>query len=126
MFQKHNENPMKSRVGDCTIRAISKALGQSWDKTFVGIAIQAFCSCDMPSSNAVWGAYLKSKGYERNVVPSDCSDCYTVSDFCEDHPEGTFILALDKHVVAVIDGDYFDTWDSGDEEVIYFWVKKGD
>lgn len=126
MFQKHNENPMKNRVGDCTIRAISKALGQSWDKTFVGIAIQAFCSCDMPSSNAVWGAYLKSKGYERNVVPSDCPDCYTVSDFCEDHPEGTFILALDKHVVAVINGDHFDTYDSGDEEVIYFWVKKGD
>ena len=126
MFQKHSENPMKSRVGDCTIRAISKALGQSWDKTFVGIAMQAFCSCDMPSSNAVFGAYLKSKGYERNVVPSDCPDCYTVSDFCEDHPEGTFILALDKHVVTVIDGDYFDTWDSGDEEVIYFWVKKGD
>ena len=126
MFREHNENPNRKRVGDCTVRAISKVLNQSWDKTFTGLSMQGFCSCDMPSSNAVWGAYLRSKGYERSIIPNECPDCYTVRDFCEDHPDGRYILALDSHVVAVISGDYYDTWDSGDETVIYFWKKKGE
>ena len=81
---------------------------------------------DMPSSNHVWGAYLMSKGFERHIIPNTCPDCYTVKDFCEEHPEGTYILATGSHVVAVIDGDYYDTWDSGDEIPIYFWEEAQD
>jgi hypothetical protein len=78
----------------------------------------------MPSANNVWGAYLKGKGFKRNIIPTECPDCYTVRDFCREHPRGTFILALSTHVVAVINGDYYDTWDSGDETPIYYWFKE--
>ena len=33
MYQFYNANPNAARVGDCTIRAISKVLNQSWDFT---------------------------------------------------------------------------------------------
>lgn len=36
---------------------------------------------------------------------------------------GRYLLALDQHVVAVVDGDYYDTWDSGNEIPIYYWMK---
>jgi hypothetical protein len=36
-----------------------------------------------------------------------------------------YILALGSHVVAVINGKYHDTWDCGEEEVIYYWMKEG-
>ena len=74
----------------------------------------------------VWGAYLKKHGFVREVIPNTCPDCYTVADFCREHPKGTFILALSGHVVAVIDGKYFDTWDSGEELPIYYWHRKED
>lgn len=50
----------------------------------------------------------------------------TVKDFCKENPIGTYILAISGHVVAVIDGDYFDTWDSGEEIPIYYWKKENE
>jgi hypothetical protein len=34
------------------------------------------------------------------------------------------MLATGTHVVAVIDGNYYDTWDSGDEVPIALWKKE--
>lgn len=63
MYRAYNPNPMKSRVGDCTIRAISKAAGQSWETTYAGLCLSGFALCDMPSANHVWGAYLRRLGF---------------------------------------------------------------
>lgn len=123
-FIEYNANPRNKRVGDCTIRAISTALGQDWFQTYLDMSLQGLAVCDMPSANHVWGAYLKSKGFERHLIPDTCPDCYSVKDFCEDNPKGTFILAISGHVVTVVDGNYYDTWDSGDEIPIYYWKKK--
>lgn len=123
-FVEYNANPQSRRVGDCTVRAISKALNQEWESTYSGMVIQGIMMKDMPSANSVWGAYLKSKGYIRNIIPNNCPDCYTVKDFCDEHPQGSYILALGSHVVAVEDGKYFDTWDSGDEIPLYYFEKR--
>jgi len=34
------------------------------------------------------------------------------------------ILATGTHVIAVGDGNYYDTWDSGQEVPIYYWRKE--
>lgn len=125
MWIKFNPNPLNKQVGDCTVRAISCVLEKNWDDTFIEIAIKSLEMADMPSANSVWGTYLKSKGFSCSVIPNTCPDCYTVKDFCKDHPKGIFVLALNGHTVAVRDGDYFDSWDSGSEIPIYFWKKEG-
>ena len=119
----YNPNPAGRFVGDCTIRAICKLTDQDWDTVYVGTAFQGFMAKDMPSGNATWGAYLRRQGYIRQIIPNSCPDCYTVKDFCRDNSRGRFLLALDQHVVAVVDGDYYDTWDSGNEIPIYYWMK---
>lgn len=124
MHVLYNPNPHNSRVGDCTVRAISKALNQKWEKTYIGLCLQGLIMCDMPSANNVWGAYLKSKGFRRNIIPDDVLDCYTVKDFAKDHPKGKYILAISGHVVAVEDGNYYDSWDSGNEVPVYFWERE--
>lgn len=116
-----NPNPKNARVGDCVIRALSIATRRSWEDIYTALAVYGFMLCDMPSSNAVWGKYLKDQGYERQVVIDSCPDCYTVRDFCRDNPLGTFILGTGTHVVAVVNGNYCDTWDSGDEVPVYYW-----
>lgn len=121
-FLMLNPNPKNARVGDCVIRALSIATRRSWEDIYTALAVYGFMLCDMPSSNAVWGAYLKDQGYERNVVIDTCPDCYTVKDFCRDNPSGTFILGTGTHAVAVVNGNYCDTWDSGDEVPIYYWM----
>ena len=56
---------------------------------------------DMPSSNYVWGSFLKHKGYRRMNLPDTCPDCYTLGKFCEDYPSGKYIVATGTHAVAV-------------------------
>lgn len=124
MFVYYNPNPEKKLVGDCVIRAISKLTNQTWDNTFKEITLKAFEMRDMPSSNEVWSAYLKDKDFQRFIIPDTCPDCYSVIDFADDHPKGLFMLATGTHVIAVQDGDYFDTWDSGNEIPIYYWRKR--
>lgn len=125
-YVSYNANPRRNNVGDCTVRAISKALGQDWETTYTGVSLQGYMMCDMPSANAVWGSYLRRKGFTRNVLPNTCPDCYTVREFCQDHSAGVYVLALQSHVIAVIDGDYYDTWDSGDEVPLYYWERNGE
>ena len=48
----------------------------------------------------------------------------TVSEFADEFNRGTYILALSGHVVCIKNGVLFDSWDSGDEIVLYFWTKK--
>lgn len=124
-FIEYNANPAGRRVGDCTVRAISKALGKDWDDVYTGLFVEGYSKSDMPSANSVWGAYLRDHGFTRRIIPDDLMD-YTVRDFCADHPTGTYILAIDGHVVCVIDGDYYDAWDSGNEIPHYYWFRKDD
>lgn len=124
MFEYYNPNPRGRAVGDCTVRAISKALDQTWEQTYTGICFQGFLLGDMPSANAVWGAYLRFKGFHREIIPDDCPECYTVADFAAEHPHGKYILALSGHVVCVEDGVVFDTWDSTGKMPLYYWFKE--
>lgn len=122
-FKNYNPNPYNNLVIDCTVRAISKATGQSWDETYIGLAVEGYVIKDMSNSNRVWGSYVKRLGFKKFSLPNTCPDCYTVKQFCVDYPRGTFLLATGNHVVTVVDGDYYDTWDSGDEIPVYFWTK---
>lgn len=124
MYIPFNPNPAGKYVGDCVIRAIVKATGQTWEQTFNDIATKAYILKDMPSSNHVWSSYLKDRGFDRYIIPDTCPDCYTVREFAQDNPFGIFILGTGTHAVAVIDGDYYDSWDSGDEVPIYYFERR--
>lgn len=115
MWKTYNPNPKKKTVGDCTVRAISKVLNQGWIETYIGLSIQGLIECDMPSSNAVWGKYLQRQGFKKYLVEGE-----TVESFSERN-EGKCVLALSGHVVALVDKDYYDLWDSGKETVLYVW-----
>ena len=123
-YVRYNANPYQNRTIDCVIRAISVLTGESWDDIFIDLSVQAFFMKDVMSANRVWESYLEQRGYEEHILPYTCPDCYTVIDFCEDFPEGRYMLATGSHVIAVIDGDYYDTWDSGDEPILYSWEKR--
>lgn len=124
MYIHANPNPNGAYVEDCVVRAIAIATGRSWDDIFVHLCLQAFIMKNMPSVNNVWGTYLKSIGFVSHPLPTNCPDCYTIRDFCNENRNGIYILATGTHVVAVIDGNYCDAWDSGDEMPISVWRRE--
>ena len=124
MYVPYNPNPKGNYVGDCVIRAISKVTNQDWEDTYINVCMQGFMLRDMPSANHVWGAYLRSKGFTEYLLPDTCPDCYTVRDFCADYPKGIYLLATGTHVIAVENGQYFDSWDSGSEVITSYWKRE--
>lgn len=118
-WERFNPNPKGMNVGDCAVRAMCKAEDLSWEDAYTWLCSYGYNMGDLPSSNRVWGAFLKDKRYKRYVVDTDT----TVERFCETHEDGIYILALQGHVVCVKDGKYYDTWDSGNELPVYYWRK---
>ena len=123
-YAYYNPNPANKNVGDCVIRAISKAMDWDWEKTYCEIALQGYIMSDMPSANYVWGAVLRNNGFKKYILPDTCPDCYSIQEFCAERPNGTYVIATGSHVVTIIDGNYYDTWDSGDETPIYYYKKE--
>lgn len=124
MWIMYNPNPNGLRVGDCAVRAVCKAIGTNWDSAFAAIALVGFVMGDMPSSNAVWGAFLRSKGFKRESMPDTYPDIMTAAQFCEEHPKGTYVLVFSGHVATVVDGDLYDSWDSSAEIPLYYYSKE--
>lgn len=124
MWIKYNPNPTGRHVGDCSVRAISKALRTDWETAYALITEAGFRMADMPSSDSVWGAVLRQNGFYRKAIPNYCPECYTAEDFCRDHPHGVYVLGFGGHVATVVDGDIYDSWDSSREIPVYVWYRK--
>ena len=124
MWIEFNPNPVGRRVGDCAVRAVSKALGVSWERAYVMLALNGFLMGDMPSNNTVWGAVLRQNGFSMRTLPESCPECYTAADFCADNPEGVFVLGFGNHVAVVESGNLYDAWDSSNEIPLYVWYRK--
>lgn len=124
MFIFYNPNPRNIKVTDCTIRAISLITHSTWDDTYISIATLGFEEKNMMDANVLWGKYLYQSGFDEHLLPDSKMHDYTIKDFCRDHPEGEFMLTTGSHVVTVINGNYYDVWDSGDEIPISYWLRR--
>lgn len=120
----YNPNPSGRHVGDCSVRALSKALDTDWETAYSMIVANGFLMGDMPSSDSVWGSVLRQHGFQRDIIPNTCPDCYTAEDFAVEHPTGTFVLGFGGHVATVDDGTIYDSWDSSTLVPQYYWYKK--
>ena len=118
-----NRNPLNKRVGDCVIRAISKIMDMPWDDVAIDLSMMMVLEKDIVSSNSLWGKYLMLNGFIRGNLPDTCPFCYTLEQFCRDFPKGRYVVATGSHVIAVIDGNYYDTFDSGNEVVTYYFER---
>lgn len=124
-YSYFNPNPQQKSVGDCTIRALSMALDQPWEKTYTDLTLRGFASGDLPNADTVWMRYLRERGFRREWIQDECPDCYTVERFADDHPRGTFVLSMPgRHVVTIVDGVLYDTWDSRHEVPTYYFSKE--
>lgn len=124
MYEFYNPNPHGKRTGDCVVRALCKALNLSWDEVYIWLCIEGFFDKDWGNVNGVWGDFLRSRGFKRYVIPNSCPDCYTIGDFVNDNPRGTYILATGSHVACVKNGVVYDVFDSRSEVPVFYYCKE--
>ena len=118
MYKYYNANPSGKATGDCVIRAISAVTGLPWRTVHWDLAMLSNEMYQMMDDNVVWHEYLRRLGFDIHQVEWPCSK---IKNFGGCFPRGKYILGTGKHVVAVIDGDYYDTWDSGNEIAVFYW-----
>lgn len=124
VWQMYNPSPTGRNVGDCSVRAVAKALDTDWETAYALISSAGYLMGDMPSSNSVWGAVLRQHGFTRHIVPNSCPNCYSIGEFADDHPKGIFVVGTGNHVATVVDGVIFDSWDSRNEIPLYYWSRE--
>lgn len=124
MWKLYNPNPTGRAVGDCSVRAVAKALDIDWEDAYALITTNGYNMGDMPSSDSVWGSVLRQNGFYRQNLPNTCPDCYSAEDFCKDYPHGTYVLGFGGHVATVVDGILYDAWDSSHEIPQFVWFRK--
>lgn len=119
-WKEYNPNPKERNIGDCTLRSYCAAFNISWDKAF-DIASR------VAKENSSMIQYVADKvlteefncvvdeKYNKKTVKG--KDRITVNEFAMSHPYGTYILHVRQHQVTVINGVYWDSWDSGDKKV---------
>ena len=121
MYINYDANPSGSPTGDCVIRAIATITKRPWRDIHWDLAILSNQRYKMMDDNVIWHEYLKNLGFKIYAI----QDPYMrIKDFCKSHPYGEYILGTGRHVVAVIDGDYYDAWDSGNEFPVFYWRKE--
>lgn len=128
-YYQPNKLDLKDEYGDCTIRAMCKIFEKEWAEVFEMLIPLIRKYQIMP--NYMFYAKNSDKiaediGLVRGVISVKRGKRRpTVAEFAKTHPTGKYIAKVAHHVVAVVDGCYFDTWDCGDCSMYSYYELRG-
>ena len=121
MLQYFNPNPKHISANDCVIRALCGFFDLSWDEAYDMLYDEGRRVKEIPTTNWVWEGLLERKGLVRTYMRC-ATNCPTVREFLNVNNRGTYILCTGTHVIYARDGNFYDTWNSGDLRVQYFYT----
>lgn len=119
----YNPNPDTVHSDDCVVRAISAVCCEDWNLVYHALCAIGAKIHQMPNADKVWQKFLDNEGFSNEDDSTRIRDI-TVGWFCRTHKEGRYILRTRRHLVAVVDGFFLDTWNSGNETVLHVFKKK--
>ena len=114
MYKYYNPHPKGLSVDDCVKRAIVVVTGMDYSKV----------QRELNEYKTVTGAKsfnsVKNLRYVEDILKAKKISLdveMTVDEFCKKYPKGRYILDMDEHWSACVDGCIYDTWDCGKEKV---------
>lgn len=119
-WHEYNPNPKGKNIGDCTLRAYCAAFNISWEEAFdiaSEIAKENGSMIQYVTDKVLTEHFeckLDDKYNKKTVKPKER---ITVGEFATTHPYGIYILHMRSHVVTLRNGEYWDSWDSGDKKI---------
>ncbi len=125
VYYQPNKRDIKDEHGDCVIRALTKATNKDWFTIFDELIPYARELPALPNNKVAYEKYLLDNGFKYfGISNRKGSKRPTVLGFAESHEEGTYVLNIANHMVSVVDGRYYDTWNCGWKSLYGFWEKK--
>ncbi len=116
-YYQPNKKDIRNKFGDCTIRALTKALDLTWLEVFDLVTpicreyqtpniFNLPCKIEQEAMRRLGFEYTGISNKKGTKRP-------TVDSFAKEHKTGRYIVNVANHEVAVVDGKYYDTWDCG-------------
>ena len=118
MWKYYNANSLGNSVNDCVVRAISLAEDKSWDETYRELSEIARKEGILLDDVSFVENYL-DKRYRRA-----CHYAKTVDEFAKEHSKGTYLVTMQGHITAIIDGIIYDTFDCSNRRMWCAWKVK--
>lgn len=123
-YYQPNVKDLKDKYGDCVIRSLTKAVNKPWIDVFEELLVYARELQCMPNGKACYETYLKANNFTYTGISNKKgSKRPTVKGFAKEHKDGTYVVSVANHMVTIVDGRYYDTWDSGDCCMYGYWKK---
>lgn len=126
-FHFYNANPKGRFTGDCRIRAIAAACDVPYNQVVMDLArIQCETGYDQCEKQGI-GILLKEYGWVKQSQPrKDDNTKYTGEEFCKylANKNIKYVAHIGgHHLVAIVNGKVYDTWDSTDGCIGNYWIK---
>lgn len=132
---RYNANTSANNVGDCVKRALSLAFNLSYStvgKQLAQLSNELNKEWDVNtlsySSKFVYGRWLKEQGLTKYPITIPLDEITTLDEFADAHSQGTWLVETGKkkdgpttHIVVIIDGRIYDSWDSRDQYAHAYW-----
>ena len=126
IFHYENRNPKNRITADCVVRAISKAMGWSWQKTLTELTTFSLETGFMVNDTKCYKRFFEKRKWLELGQPRKADGTkYTVKEFIALHPKGTYLVNMANHLTVVVDGINYDIWDCTkvDKRVGMVWQK---
>ena len=129
---KADGTPYHWHKGDCTTRALCKALNLEWKDAFKLQCEEAMKRCTETNATEVYNAILLKNGYKKGKINQDWIREYhcrptvreLVDDVTKNHNGCKMVVSCTHHLVAAEDGVIYDVWNSGGATAWSFYYKE--
>ena len=113
-----NLNPLGEIEEDCVCRAISLALNEEYDviQTKLNLVGELF---DCTALCVCCYKFLLDNIYNLDRIEE--YQGYTIEEFAENNPLGTFIIRIEGHLTCLIDNTCYDLWDCRNKVIDLIW-----
>lgn len=115
MYKYWNNNTHQRFVDDCTVRAISLAENNTWNRTYDKLSDMARSKGMMFNSVEFIEDYL-----DYNYI-RECEEEKTVGEFAYENPYGIYLVTMPNHITVIINGTIYDTFDCSDRIMRCAW-----
>ena len=128
---KADGTPMKWHKGDCTTRALCKALDLDWKAAFKLQCDEAIKKCNEPNSKEVYESVLLANGFTKGVINKEFIRknhsrpliSKLLDDIYQKEGKKKVVIKTTHHLVAAEGDTLYDVWNCSDECVWSFWYK---
>ena len=107
-FEYLNVEPSGVKKNDCVTRAIKLASGLPYEEVRKKLFFSAKL-LDCPKLCPTCYSFFIQQVL--GGVPKNC-DGMTVGEFADEHPNGTYLIRIQGHLLCIVDNTIYDLWDN--------------